>query len=167
MNSRIIDLKPEVIRRHHYHDVLIIDLVAVIKKYNPCLRGGWWGYVNDSILRDFVRRFTIQNIVAAEFVDHYDHPREDLIWTVIEAHYPTGTGAFEKNHDSMMAFDLLVDDITTDVFHYLKERMERSNIRTSPMDMLFEKWISPTAAIFVDKNFDPMLEKFGERHGKF
>lgn len=167
MTLRTTAFRPGVTKRRHTHDIFIVDLRWVIEKYSPTKKFGWWGYVADSVLRDFVRRFTIQNIISAEFVEHYDYPKEDLIWTVIEAHFPCGTGAFEENPDTTLAFELLVDELTADVFHYLNERMSRMEIKTNPMDMLFEKWISPTAAIFVDKNFDPSLEKFGERFGKF
>lgn len=147
----------------------MLDLRQILQKYNPDNPFHlWWGYNNNRVLRQFTKGFTIKRIISAEFVDHYDCPREDAVWTMIEYLYPHGSGTgFEEDHDAMMTFGVLVDTIIEETFHYIQKRLPRHQLETVPEDLLFEEWISQTAAVFVHKDFHVEYDLLGDPIRKF
>lgn len=164
-NIRPIDSKHSVIRTHR-PDVLVFELRDLLLRYSPSSNYPWIGYRRDEVLRQFVRQFTVADIIEANFVNHYDHPSASSLWEHVEAKFPNGTGEFEDSTDAMVNFELLSDIITEEVDGYIRARLGCLYSDVTSADYLFDKWITRTAATFTHKDYDRSLQLFGERFGK-
>lgn len=144
-----------VSKQHQVAPIFIIDIQDVLLRFSPGSPALWYLYEKDPILTDFVRKFTIQNIVAAEFADYADVPNETNVWAFIEVMFPCGTGEFEESYTAMDGFMLLVDMVVEAVDVLLESRLANYGISHLVNEYRFESWINAHSVAFAHRSFVP------------
>lgn len=135
--------------------VFIVDVRDVLLRFSPGSPALWYLYEKDPVLTDFIRKFTIQNIIAAEFADYADVPSETNVWAFIEHMFPTGTGEFEESYSAMDGFMLLVDMVVEAVDILLERRLACYGASSSINEYRFDSWINPHSVAFAHRSFIP------------
>lgn len=134
---------------------IIVDFKDVIYNYSPSTTR--YGYVYDGVqpMKAFLERFTVQDIISAKLINYYDMPgQESLIWEVIEAKFPDGTGAFGDCINSLESFQLLAELITQSVDIVIRAALKPYGLESQCEQYLFHQWVTDTSAILTHKAFE-------------
>lgn len=131
-------------------DGIIVDLRRVLTEFSPNAAQLHWVYQNDRVLQRFVQRLGLHRIVEAGFIVPYDVIyQERMIWNMIEALFPEGTGEFEDSQTSLECFEYLNELMISVVDSTLLEASQSFGFKDDYSDLLFERWLGNTDAIFL------------------
>ena len=139
-------------------DLVIFDFREILFRYGPntAVTPMREMYNKDPILKTFLQRFTVKQIIEAIFVSHYDSPTDTLIWHCIENLFPEGTGDFGESIRSLEAFEAIAGLITEEVDDYIQNRFWKMGAYDHYVQYRFHEWIGldTTIASFVRNGFD-------------